>query len=85
MLEGRKTIHLLPPPAMTARSVFNINNNHSSDSAVHDESIRCELRQGQCLFIPRGWWHEVHSYGQPNIAINIWGNSLSKLVPPTEE
>jgi hypothetical protein len=37
------------------------------------------------LFIPRGWWHYVLSEGKPNIAINVWGNSLSREIAKSEE
>ncbi|KAH9491901.1 hypothetical protein Btru_029012 [Bulinus truncatus] len=30
------------------------------------------LSQGDCLFIPRGWYHQVTSSGHRHMAVNIW-------------
>jgi len=34
-------------------------------------SMECEVSEGEMLFIPNGWWHQVTSYGI-HIAINLW-------------
>jgi hypothetical protein len=31
-----------------------------------------QLRAGEVLFIPRGWWHLIASYGKPSLSINTW-------------
>ncbi|XP_076443576.1 lysine-specific demethylase 8-like [Babylonia areolata] len=33
---------------------------------------RVHLDAGDCLFIPYGWYHQVTSYGDRNLALNIW-------------
>eukprot|EP00929_Paragymnodinium_shiwhaense_P071270 TRINITY_DN36242_c0_g7_i1.p2 TRINITY_DN36242_c0_g7~~TRINITY_DN36242_c0_g7_i1.p2 ORF type:complete len:381 (+),score=62.21 TRINITY_DN36242_c0_g7_i1:183-1325(+) len=40
--------------------------------------MECEVRAGEMLYLPAGWWHEVTSYGQ-NIAVNFWAD------PPSEQ
>ena len=38
--------------------------------------IQCELKQGDILFMPAFWWHEVQSYPDTkenrNLAVNFW-------------
>jgi len=34
-------------------------------------SVECMVEEGEMLFIPSGWWHQVTSYGI-HIAINVW-------------
>jgi len=31
----------------------------------------CVVEEGEMLYIPGGWWHQVTSYGV-HIAVNIW-------------
>jgi len=33
--------------------------------------LYCEVNEGEMLYIPPGWWHEVTSYGN-HIALNFW-------------
>lgn len=42
--------------------------------------IKASLKPGECLFIPKGWWHQVYSFGALNIAINYWGNSIKPTI-----
>lgn len=37
------------------------------------EAFQAELNANDMLFLPAGWYHEVHSYGK-NIALNFWVN-----------
>jgi ribosomal protein L16 Arg81 hydroxylase len=66
-LEGAKLVKLLSPLAgMQGRSVFSVNSNHHADRGSRITSkmeVRCRIGKGECLFIPRGWWHEVQSEG----------------------
>lgn len=92
VLKGAKTIFLKPPTEIKpssfnrkfkGKNVFNVNNNHLSDEAKRQtlgKSLKCVIMRGECLFIPRGWWHCVYSRGSPNIAINIWGNTFTKEI-----
>ncbi|QSJ20131.1 cupin-like domain-containing protein [Nostoc sp. UHCC 0702] len=43
----------------------------------------CLLEQGEMLFIPTYWWHQVYSLDQLNIAANFWwyGNFQHYLAP----
>ncbi|XP_041360619.1 bifunctional peptidase and arginyl-hydroxylase JMJD5-like [Gigantopelta aegis] len=34
--------------------------------------INATMEKGDCLFIPRSWYHQVNSYGSRNLAVNIW-------------
>ena len=36
------------------------------------KSFSATLRAGQQLFIPAGWWHQVHHQASVNIAVNFW-------------
>lgn len=43
--------------------------------------IKVHLEKGECLYIPKKWWHHVHSTGSRSISINFWfetNNSKSK-------
>uniref|UniRef100_A0A6B2LD99 JmjC domain-containing protein n=1 Tax=Arcella intermedia TaxID=1963864 RepID=A0A6B2LD99_9EUKA len=33
--------------------------------------LECMVNEGEMLFLPHGWWHQVTSYGH-HFAINIW-------------
>jgi len=37
--------------------------------------MECEINEGEMLYIPPGWWHQVTSYGN-HIALNFWIESL---------
>lgn len=91
VLKGTKTVYLKPPnevrPSqlnrpMKCKSVFNVNNNHlsSEPGRISGKALKCVIRRGDCVFIPRGWWHCVYSRGNPNIAINIWGHTFTKEI-----
>eukprot|EP01123_Difflugia_compressa_P015695 TRINITY_DN8966_c0_g1_i1.p1 TRINITY_DN8966_c0_g1~~TRINITY_DN8966_c0_g1_i1.p1 ORF type:complete len:161 (-),score=26.00 TRINITY_DN8966_c0_g1_i1:86-568(-) len=41
---------------------------------AHAKSVECTLSEGEMLYIPNGWWHQVTSYGL-TIALNIWTDS----------
>lgn len=32
----------------------------------------CIVNAGDILFVPPHWWHQVYSFGHPNLAINFW-------------
>ncbi|XP_041365632.1 bifunctional peptidase and arginyl-hydroxylase JMJD5-like [Gigantopelta aegis] len=35
------------------------------------------MEKGDCLFIPNRWFHQVNSFGDRNLAVNIWFYPLS--------
>ena len=35
-------------------------------------SLTAELRAGDALYLPCGWWHEVTSWGHSHLALNWW-------------
>jgi lysine-specific demethylase 8 len=44
-------------------------------------AYRCVVREGDVLFLPRGWWHAVRT-NAPTIAFsNWWANGAASLVP----
>lgn len=48
------------------------------------EFIECQMEEGDCLFIPRGWYHQVNSkanQNKQNIAVNIWFRHDPKHLP----
>lgn len=52
-----------------SKNVFDDNANHADLSHLCDryqkivEEKKVVVKEGQCLFIPRGWWHYVYSTG----------------------
>jgi hypothetical protein len=82
VLKGLKIVHLAPPNALKCLSVFSINNNQAHN-VEKKRRLKVCIKKGECLFIPRGWFHRVRSIGKPIIAVNFWGNSL-KLIKPLE-
>lgn len=46
-----------------------------------NRGIRIELKQGEVLYIPAYWWHQVESLGRENLNLNFWWfPKLSKQV-----
>lgn len=54
-----------------------------------DSCICCEVHEGQMLYLPTGWWHEVTSIGSTafsdappqHLAINYWFHPPDNLDP----
>ncbi|GIM01526.1 hypothetical protein Vretimale_6271, partial [Volvox reticuliferus] len=60
---------------------------HPAYLAAMAASTVVELRGGDALFLPEGWWHQVDSGPETTIAINYWWRSahtelLAALPPP---
>ncbi|CAH1797094.1 unnamed protein product [Owenia fusiformis] len=34
--------------------------------------VEANMEKGDCMFIPYRWYHQVRSYGNRNIAVNVW-------------
>ncbi|CAD7705141.1 unnamed protein product [Ostreobium quekettii] len=87
---GTKVVKLCSPmltQAFYPRAVWGESANHSSvDFAapslkdhpeyrhVLDNELKAELKAGDALFIPEGWWHQVDST-EMTVAINFWWHS----------
>lgn len=44
--------------------------------------ISFRIEKGECLVIPKGWWHHVKSYGSRCLSVNFWydnGSDVSSL------
>ncbi|CAM9183532.1 unnamed protein product, partial [Sphacelaria rigidula] len=86
VLKGRKRIALLPPNMtgnVEAMPVFSESANHSrldveeagellsSEDAVNRGAVFAEIGEGEGLFIPEGWWHQITS-APGTVAVNVW-------------
>lgn len=81
VLKGQKTLFLAHPAALPSQSIFSTFNNHlkkdfKAGGKWKGTILKAIVYEGQCLFIPKGWWHAVASSGSLNIAANFWGNSI---------
>jgi ribosomal protein L16 Arg81 hydroxylase len=84
LLSGKKTVYLAAPHTIASKNVFSLFNNHYekarwSSPQMSNKVYKGTVRRGRCLFIPKGWWHKVHSEGNPSIALNFWINSVAEL------
>ncbi|CAM9833946.1 unnamed protein product, partial [Discosporangium mesarthrocarpum] len=86
ILKGKKTATLLPP-SMTAdiqaMPVSSESPNHSTlgqpeagtlalgARGVQEGALKVEVLQGEALFIPEGWWHQICSENG-TVAVNVW-------------
>ncbi len=92
--KGMKTVTLFAPrmtPQLSACSAFSSAPNHSTLSFETAEQLvtinlestgngcRCVVNDGDALFIPEGWWHQVAS-DTCTYAINFWFASSLKVV-----
>ena len=81
VLKGQKIVYIAHPQNIEPQSTFSTFNNHikkmNRDKNPKNIFMKTKIRRGECLFIPKGWWHAVNSSGKLNIAINYWGNSVS--------
>eukprot|EP00752_Nemacystus_decipiens_P007278 g6514.t1 len=86
VLKGSKRVALLPPnmaAGVQAMPVFSESANHSglladqtaavveSDEALKKGGMYAEVAEGEALFIPEGWWHQVTS-SRGTVAVNVW-------------
>ena len=74
LLAGEKTFHIAPPHSFDGRYGKG-KKNERLDKTPFDDSChlwrRADLRAGDVLFLPAGWWHYVSS--TPHcIMTNIW-------------
>eukprot|EP00052_Salpingoeca_macrocollata_P019536 m.162301 g.162301 ORF g.162301 m.162301 type:complete len:499 (-) comp20999_c0_seq4:42-1538(-) len=77
-LHGCKRVRLISPQhtvRLGANPVYALSPNHCSlaafDTVPLELQMEAELRAGDALFLPEGWWHQVDS--EPfTMAVNFW-------------
>jgi len=84
MITGSKRVRLIHPSltkelsAYTTmmyskyQSIDDFKKNYFDKYEKHPDIMEFHLRDGDCLFIPAGWWHDVKSGEDFNIAYTIW-------------
>lgn len=46
--------------------------------------LTADLEPGDALYIPYGWWHQVHSLSPFNVLVNYWWDDAPATTPPYE-
>lgn len=46
--------------------------------------LTADLEPGDALYIPYGWWHQVHSLSPFNVLVNYWWDDAPGITPPYE-
>ena len=70
LIQGRKTFYVASPDSISKHG----SSNERADTAPHDGEVqwlRAELRAGDALYLPSGWWHHVVSVPH-TIMTNYW-------------
>jgi hypothetical protein len=44
--------------------------------------LTAELEAGDALYIPYGWWHQVHSLSRFNVLVNYWWDEAATIAAP---
>ena len=70
---GRKLVYLWPPDAPIPRNAPPAENTSPLDAAslVDACDLRADLRPGDVLFIPEGWWHYVVT-PMTSVSVSVW-------------
>ena len=70
---GRKLVYLWPPGAPIPRNAPPAENTSPLDAAsiVDACELRADLRPGDVLFIPEGWWHYVVT-PVTSVSVSVW-------------
>ena len=70
---GRKLVYLWPPDAPIPRNAPPAENTSPLDAAsiVDACELRADLRPGDALFIPEGWWHYVVT-PVTSVSVSLW-------------
>jgi hypothetical protein len=86
-IEGQKTVYMMPP---TARSALRVNCRYDSGTECCDSTAAdvmdhpalqtFVLHPGDMLYIPKYWFHEVHTTGDASISINGFASSVFEHV-----
>ena len=82
VIKGKKTIFLAEPNSIISKSTFSLFSNHAEEGQrIRRKRVtKSIIREGECIYIPKGWWHYVISEGNINVAVNYWGNSISTFL-----
>ncbi|BDA43071.1 probable bifunctional peptidase and (3S)-lysyl hydroxylase Jmjd7 at N-terminal half [Coccomyxa sp. Obi] len=46
-----------------------------------DAALQVEVQEGEMLYLPAGWFHEVKSFGRRHMALNYWAHPPDNLDP----
>ena len=70
---GRKLVYVWPPDATIPRNAPPAENTSPLDAAsiVEGCDLRADLRPGDVLFIPEGWWHYVVT-PMTSVSVSVW-------------
>lgn len=47
--------------------------------------LAAELKEGQIIYIPEGYWHKVKTNGADNLAFNFWWNNFNRIISLNKE
>ena len=47
-------------------------------------TFQVTLYPGDLVYIPKGWWHHVRSFGCPNIGVAIWFHVFANETEPDD-
>jgi hypothetical protein len=50
-----------------------------------DFIIKIVVKPGEFIYIPEGWWHQVYTVGNDNLAINFWWDKSNTLIDNGKE
>lgn len=62
-------------------SQINKDNWYLTPSLIFTSPIHLTIQEGESLFIPKGWWHWIETFG-PSIAINFWCENSNSFSHP---
>jgi hypothetical protein len=88
---GRKRVRLAPPDSIAmldgSRGVYNRRDpGDAIDDDLATDIVEVELRAGEALFLPIGWWHQVDAL-ETSISVSIrkfaWDNDYDWYRPGT--
>ncbi|WAC46791.1 cupin-like domain-containing protein [Asticcacaulis sp. SL142] len=57
---------------------------HPRFAEAQAQMTTVELEPGDALYIPYGWWHQVHSLSPVNVMVNYWWNEATQPAAPYE-
>jgi len=90
-IQGSKDFYLFPPRIRNMSpypwysqaayvSKVDPRNSHDATDFPFDLGVHVELQQGQMLYLPYGWWHQVDTTGDRNLNANFWWFPRTKLM-----
>ncbi|ETW00878.1 hypothetical protein, variant 1 [Aphanomyces invadans] len=91
VVEGSKRVRLYPPsatPAIQPHAIYSKSSNHTiltlEESKALPDFVEFNVDANTALYIPEGWWHQVHS-ASFTVAVNYWFDGMRSrlLAQPT--